>query len=309
MVKNDMTAAVALPREYDLPMIVSSFFGRDDDNTSRYLENGIPVFDSPEKAARGMVTLLRHKEVRERKPIARPPLPEKNLKASRLIGDALAAGQTALDEHQAKQVLAAYGVPVVREETAANEEEAVEIARGIGFPVVVKGCAWKIMHKSGKGLVALNVGSEAALRKAFRDIREAAGSDIPILVQAMVHGSREFVAGMTRFPGFGPCVLFGLGGVFAEALGDTAFRSAPLSDVEAEELLFAIRAKTLLGEYRGLPAVDRAALVAILQAVGFAALLHPEISEIDLNPIIIAGARPVVVDALFVLKQSPGPVL
>ncbi len=308
MMAKDMTAAVALPREYGLPLIVSSFFGREDDNTSRYLENDVPVFDSPEKAARGMVTLLRHKEIRERKPIERPPLPEKNPGVARLIGEALAAGRTALDEHQAKQALAAYGVPVVREAIAASEDEAAEIARGIGFPVVVKGCAWEIMHKSGKGLVALNVRSEAALRRAFRDVREAAGGEIPILVQAMVEGSREFVAGMTRFPGFGPCVLFGLGGVFAEALGDTAFRSAPLSATEAEELLVAIRAKALLGEFRGLPAVDCAALAAILQAVGFVALLHPEIAEIDLNPIIIAGAQPVIVDALLVLKQSPGPI-
>ena len=114
----------------------------------------------------------------------------------------------------------------------------------------------------------------------------------------MVAGSREFVAGMTRFPGFGPCVLFGLGGIFTEALKDTAFRSAPLSATEAEEMLPTIRAKTLLGAYRGLPAVDLPALAGILQTVGFIALLHPEIAEIDLNPVIIAGSRPVVADAL-----------
>jgi hypothetical protein len=127
----------------------------------------------------------------------------------------------------------------------------------------------------------------------------------------MVEGSREFVAGMTRFPGFGPCVLFGLGGVFAEALKDTVFRSAPLCSAEAEEMLSDIRTHELLGPFRGLPAVNRTALNSILQAVGFIALLHPEIAEIDCNPIIIAGTQPVVADALFVLKgfkksiQSP----
>ena len=158
------------------------------------------------------------------------------------------------------------------------------------------------MHKSGLGLIALNIRTEEALREAFRSVREAAGKPIPVLIQQMVAGGREFVAGMTRFPGFGPCVLFGLGGVFTEALRDTSFRAAPLGPTEAEEMLADIRAKALLGEFRGLPAVDGPALAGILQAVGAIALLHPEIAEIDLNPIIIAGARPVVADALFVLK-------
>jgi biotin carboxylase len=215
---------------------------------------------------------------------------------------ALAAGQRALDERQAKQLLAVYGVPVTREEIARTEDEAVKIANGIGFPVAVKACAWEIMHKSGRGLIVLNIRTEEALREAFRSVREAAGKPVPVLIQEMVAGGREFVAGMTRFPGFGPCVLFGLGGVFTEALQDTCMRSAPLSAVEAEEMLTDIRAKALLGEFRGLPAVDGPALAEILRAVGVIALLHPEIAEIDLNPIIIAGTSPVVADALFVLK-------
>jgi acyl-CoA synthetase (NDP forming) len=300
----DMAAAVEMPRKYDLPLVISSFFGRADNFTSLYMDHDIPVFDSPEKAARGMASLLRYKEIRERKPIEEPLLPGKDLGVLRIIREALAAGQGALDEHQAKQILAAYGVPVAREGIAATEDEAVEVACSIGFPVAVKACAWEIMHKSGKGLIALNVRSEAALRTAFHAIREAADREIPILVQAMVNGSREFVAGMTRFPGFGPCVLFGLGGIFTEALRDTCFRSAPLSTPEAEEMLLAIRAKALLGEFRGLPAVDRTAMAGILQAVGVVALLHPEIAEIDLNPIIIAGAKPVIADALFVLTPA-----
>ncbi len=265
MTTRDMTAAAALPGKYRLPLVISSFFGREDDSTSFYMDHDVPVFDSPEKAARGMVSLLRYKEIRERKPIVTPVLPAEQPEAARIIRSALAAGQKALDEHQAKQLLAAYGVPVTREGLATTEDEAVDAARRIGFPVAAKACSWEIMHKSGKGLIALNIRTEAALRKAFHDIREAAGRPVPILVQEMVSGSREFVAGMTRFPGFGPCVLFGLGGIFTEALKDTAFRSAPLSATEAEEMLSAIRAKELLGAYRGLPAVDVPALAGILQ--------------------------------------------
>ncbi|MCL5808409.1 MAG: acetate--CoA ligase family protein [Deltaproteobacteria bacterium] len=250
-----------------------------------------------------MVSLRRYREILERRPVVTPIPPAERPDAARIIRTALAAGRKALDEHQSKQLFAAYGVPVTREGLAKTEDEALEAARRIGFPVAVKACSWEILHKSGKGLIALGIRTEAALRRAFHAIRKAAGQPVPILVQEMVAGDREFVAGMTRFPGFGPCVLFGLGGVFTEALKDTAFRSAPLSATEAEEMLSAIRAKELLGPFRGLPAVDMPTLAGILQAVGFAALLHPEIAEIDLNPVIISGSRPIVVDALVVLKS------
>jgi acetate---CoA ligase (ADP-forming) len=301
MMEKEMTAAVELPRKYGLPLVVSSFFGREDNNTSLYMDSDVPVFDSPEKAARGVVSLLRHLEIRGRRPIVTPVLPPKSPEAEAIIGKANAAGQKALDEHQAKELLAAYGVPVTREGIAATEEDAVKTACEIGFPVAVKACAWEIMHKSGRGLIALNIRTEEALRDAFLSIRAAAGTEVPILIQEMVAGSREFVAGMTRFPGFGPCVLFGLGGVFTEALKDTAMRAAPLSVTEAEEMVTDIRARALLGEFRGLPAVDLPALAGILQKVGAIALLHPEITEIDLNPLIISGSKPVVADALFVL--------
>jgi acetyltransferase len=302
MMAKEMPAAVELPRKYGLPLLISSFFGRDDNFTSLYMDHDIPVFDSPEKAARGMASLLRYKEIRERKPIENPAMPVEHPEAARIIRAALAAGQRALDEHQAKQILALYGILVTREGIARTEDEAATIANGIGFPVAVKACAWGIMHKSGRGLIALNIQTEEALREAFRSVRNAAGRPLPVLIQEMVAGNREFVAGMTRFPGFGPCILFGQGGVFTEALQDTTLRVAPLSAVEAAEMLTDIRAKALLGEFRGLPAVDGPALAGILRTAGTIALLHNEIAEIDLNPVIIADSRPVVADALFLLR-------
>jgi acetyltransferase len=265
------------------------------------MDRDIPVFDAPEKAARGMATLLRHLEIRGRKPIGPREIPAAHPEAAGIIAAALAAGQKALDEHASKRLLSLYGIPVTREELVTQEEEAVRAACAIGFPVAAKACAWQIMHKSGKGLLALNLSSQDEVREAFQSIRAAAGADVPILIQEMVAGSREFMAGVTRFPGFGPCVLFGLGGVFAEALADRAFRAAPLSDTEAAEMLADIRAKALLSPFRGLPAADEAALTAILRAVGAIALAHPEIAEVDLNPLMIAGSRPVAADALIVL--------
>lgn len=299
--RRDLTEAVSLPQKYGLPLLVSSFFGTDDDYTKAYQDNDVPVFDSPEKAARGMASFLRHKEIRDRKTIVPLALPERSAVAAQIIQSALEQGQQALDEFQSKRILSLYGIRTTRERMAGTAEEAVHAAREIGFPVAAKACSWEIMHKTGKGLIALNLRTESEIRRALRSIRQAAGSKVPMLIQEMLSGAREFVAGVTRFEGFGPCVLFGLGGVLTEALKDTTFRSAPLSDTESQEMLTDIRAKKLVGAFRGLPAVDATALAGILQGVGFIALLHPEIAEIDLNPIIITGSAPVVADALFVL--------
>jgi acetyltransferase len=302
--RKDLTETVSLPRKYGMPLLVSSFFGAEDEYTLAYQENDVPVFDSPEKAARAMASFLRHKEIRNRKAAAPPTLPQRNDAAAQIISRAIENGQQALDEFQAKRVLSLYGIPVTRENLAKTAAEAVQSARTIGCPVAAKACAWEIMHKTGKGLLALNLRTEPEIRRALRSIRQAAGFKVPVLIQEMVSGTREFVAGMTRFEGFGPCVLFGLGGVLTEALTDTTFRSAPLSVVEAQEMLTDIRAKALVGAFRGMPAADTAALAGILQKIGWIALLHPEIAEIDLNPIIIAGSAPIVADALFVLTSS-----
>ena len=299
--RTELTETVSLPRKYGLPFLVSSFFDADDDYTRAYQDNDIPVFDAPEKAARAMASFLRHKEIRDRKTIVPPNLPERSDAAAQIIKKALENGQQALDEFQAKQILSLYGIRTARESLAMTAGDAVQAAREIGYPVAAKACSWEIMHKAGKGLIALNLRTENEVRRALRSIRQAAGSNVPVLIQEMLSGTREFVAGMTRFDGFGPCILFGLGGVLTEALKDTALRSAPLSAVEAQEMLTDIRAKNLVGEFRGMPAVDAVALAGILQVAGSIALLHPEIAEIDLNPIIITGSAPIVADALFVL--------
>lgn len=303
--RRDLTRTVSLPRQYGMPLLVSSFFGAEDDYTRAYQDSDIPVFDSPEKAAQAMASFLKYKEIRDRgTTMTMPsPLPEFNEEADRIIQKALENGQKALDEFQAKQILSLYGIRITREFLVMSSDDAVQAAREIGYPIALKACSWKIMHKTGKGLIALNLQTEDEVRRSLASIRNAAALDVTVLIQEMVHGTREFVAGMTRFEGFGPCVLFGLGGALTEALKDTAWRSAPLSAQEAREMLTDIRAKDLVGEFRGMPAVDVMALTGILQGVGFIALLHPEITEIDLNPILIAGSTPVVADALFVLAS------
>lgn len=300
----DTGKTVGLPEKYALPMLVSSFFGREDNYTALYRDNGIPVFDAPEKAARAMATLFQYKIISEREaPAAAVRLPARQQQAVGIIDRALRTGRRTLDEYESKQVLAAYGIPVSREKLALNEEEAVLAAHSLGYPVVLKGCSPEIAHKTEKGLVHLSLKDEGNVRQAYRAVAATAGQLTPVLVSEMVNGNRELLAGMARFPGFGPCLMFGLGGVFTEALRDFTFRAAPLCGAEAEEMMGDLSSAKLLGEFRGLPAANTAALSTILCSLGSVSLLHPEIAEIDINPLLLRGSEPVAVDALIVLSD------
>lgn len=296
--------ALTLPWRQNKPMVASSFFGREDDYTAAFLEHGIPVFDSPEKAARAMAVLSKYREIIERKEIAQVSLPQPHPEAQKIIAAATGNGLQMLDEFAAKQLLSAYGIPVVRELLVHSEEEAVAAFNSLGGSVVVKGCLPEVAHKTERGLVHLSLSSAAEVRSAYLAVTSAAGGQVPVLVAEMVQGSRELLAGVTRFPGFGPCVLLGMGGIFAEAYRDITFRVAPLSSTEAGEMLGDIAANKILGNFRGMPAVDEDALVKILTTLSLIPLLHPEIAEIDINPVMIDGTQPLAVDALIVLKSS-----
>ncbi|PKN51382.1 MAG: CoA-binding protein [Deltaproteobacteria bacterium HGW-Deltaproteobacteria-13] len=294
-----------LPRTYNIPFLISSFFDYEDCYTQGYLDNNIPVFPFPEKAALALGCLYHYKQIKERIPRKEEALPEINPLAADIIRQAKQNKQKALDEHAAKQLLACYGVPVTKEELAETAEEALAAAAKIGYPVALKACSWQIMHKSGKGLIALNVEDELQLKKEFQNIQKNAGKKTPVLVQEMLRGNREFLAGITRFAGFGAGVVFGLGGVFTEIYNDTTLRLAPLADVDVQEMFADIRARKLLDDYRGMPKVMTDKLSYIIRTIGNIALLYPEISEIDLNPIMVCEAEPVVADALIVLESKP----
>ncbi len=290
-----------LPFEYGIPMFVSSFFDRDDDMTVAYQDHNIPVCDSPEKAARCMVTLLRHLEVRRRGLRVPPKLPPRSQKAVNMLNEVRSGGRKTLDEHEAKQLLSCYGIPVTSEKVLGSREGAAAAAAELGYPLVMKVCDPGILHKTERGLVRLNIGSADEAVRAYDAIREAAGREVPVLAYRMVEGTREFMAGMTRHPVFGPSVLFGLGGVYTEALKDIAFRVPPLSENDALEMMEEIRSAKILGGFRNMPPADRESLASVLIGLGAVALLHPEVAEIDINPIIISGSMPVAVDALVVL--------
>lgn len=215
---------------------------------------------------------------------------------------ALGAGLPALDEQAGKQFFRAYGIAVPEGETVVSPDDAVRVASAIGYPVVMKGSAPQVQHKTDAGLVLLGLQDEVEVREAYRTLEAraaAVGATLEgVLVEHMVKGKREFVAGLLRDRLFGPVVMFGLGGIFTEALHDVAFAVAPLQPGDAAELLDQIEAVELLDAIRDQPPVDREALIAVIEALAQMAADHPEIREIDVNPLLIEGSRPVAVDAL-----------
>jgi acyl-CoA synthetase (NDP forming) len=228
--------------------------------------------------------------------------------AAAVVASALACGRRTLDEWQAKTLLAGYGIAVPEGGLAGSEDEAVAVARGIDGPVAVKAIGAGISHKTERGLVALDLRGDEAVRAAAHSVLALAeGEDVRLLVERMVRGSREFLIGMKRDPLFGPVVVFGIGGVFAEAHRDIAFGVTPLEDRDIEGMLTGIRARALLDAFRGLPPVDRASLAAAIGALARIAADHPAVTEIDVNPLIVEGATPVAADALVVLAPAGEP--
>jgi len=221
-----------------------------------------------------------------------------------ILDDALTIGQKQLSEYESKKILSCFGIPVVQEILAADLEETKAAVSQIGYPVVLKACSAEISHKTEAGLIAVDLRSESDLTDAFTRIVENTGEDSEyLLVQEMIKGSRELVMGMTRDPQFGPCVMFGLGGIFTEAIGDVSFRAAPLTPQDAMEMMQEIRGRKILSEIRGMPALDTDLLANCLLTLGEIGLDYDQIRAIDINPMIICGDRPVAVDALVVLNS------
>lgn len=226
-----------------------------------------------------------------------------------LLQEAIGKGRRTLSEYESGRLLAAYGIPTAKGILAREWGQVKNAAAEIGYPVVLKLCSPEVSHKTESGLVAVDLHNETDLEAAFNRIGKASPvRDADCLVQEMVKGARELVVGMVRDPQFGPCVMFGLGGIFTEVLGDVTFRPVPLDESDAMEMLTEIRGKRILGAVRGMEAVELASLVQCLMAIGKMGQAHEEIQAIDVNPLIVRGTRPVAVDALVILDASAGKV-
>ena len=224
-----------------------------------------------------------------------------------IIRAARARGDRTLSEYDSKRILAAYGIPVTREVLVANVTQAARAARQVKYPVVLKACSADATHKTEMGLVAVNLANERALSDAFATLKKRAGKqyDGAFLVQEMIRGEREIMIGMIRDPQFGPSVMFGLGGIFTEILEDVVFRIAPIRKRDALDMVRGIRGHKILNAIRGMKAVDLDQLTKSITALGKIGLAHDDIKEIDVNPLIVRGDKPIAVDALVVLTEQP----
>ena len=295
----NMEALLKMPETYNKPLLISSFFGREDHCIRVFHENGIPTFDSPEKAAKAMAAIHRHQIIRQR------PSEESERVQGKFIPEAEAvfseAREKTIDEYQAKKILRLYGIPTTAETLANSLDQALDHARTIGYPLAAKVCSPHIAHKTEEGMVFLNIAHEEDLKKAFLSIREK-DNNSSVLISEMLKGEREFMAGISRHRGFPPCIMFGLGGIFTEAFNDFSIRIAPLSLYDAMEMIDAISAKAIIGPYRNMKPVDKETLAHILVSLSQIALDFPDIQEIDLNPIIVEQGSPKVADALIIMS-------
>ncbi|MCA0240677.1 MAG: acetate--CoA ligase family protein [Proteobacteria bacterium] len=237
------------------------------------------------------------------------------------LSDAQAAAQAAalieasphatLTEREGKQVLATYGVPVVRDVLVQGEDEAVAAALDNGLPAVLKVESPDIAHKTEAGVVRLNLRNEAEVRAAFRQVMNNARAVTPparisgVLVQPMLPQGTEIMVGGRIDPQFGPMVVVGLGGVFVELLKDTAARLAPVDAQEARRMLGELKGQAVLRGFRGAKSVDLERLAEIVARVSeLLADQRERIAELDINPLICDGARIVAVDALIARRRD-----
>jgi acyl-CoA synthetase (NDP forming) len=222
-----------------------------------------------------------------------------------IIDKAVKEGRTTLSEYESKQVLAAYKIAVTREVLVEKAEDVPKATKQIGYPLVMKGCAAEIAHKTEKGLIRVDIRNDDEANAAFKDIMAAMdGGKGAVLIQEMIKGQRELVLGMTRDPQFGPCVMFGLGGIFTEILRDVSFRKAPLEKRDALEMMQEIKGRKILEAVRGMEAANTDILAEMLINLGRIGLENDAVKEIDVNPVIISKGIPIAVDALVVIEAG-----
>ncbi len=213
-----------------------------------------------------------------------------------------------MSEAESKRLLRQHGVPMADEREVTTAADAVAAADAVGYPVVVKLCGAAIAHKTERGLVMLRLGDAAAVAGAAEELLARATAQdgaVSLLVAPMVSGNRELIAGVVRDPQFGFNVMLGVGGVLAEAIADVQFRPAPISAIDAAEMIEGLATQRLLGEFRGDAAVDRQQLADVLLGLSSLAAARPDIVSVDVNPLIIrADGTAVAVDALVELGEA-----
>jgi acetyltransferase len=310
----EIAEVVGETKEFCDKPIVACFMGAVDVSPGVDLlrKHGVPCYTFPEDAMQAL-------SVRERfARWTRSPVTNcREFEADRagvdaLFAEELAAGRNQLVEFKALGVFEKYGFPIVPFKLARSADEAVAAAKAMEFPVVLKIAGPRILHKTDVGGVKLNLTDEESVRRGYTEmiatVTERMGADVEIwgvLVQKMLPRGKEIILGMTRDPRFGPLLMFGLGGIYTEALRDVSFRLAPIRENVAGEMVKGIRSYRLLEGVRGERPSDMAALADCLLRLSQLVTAHPQIKELDINPLIVypRGQGAMVADARVILSE------
>ncbi|MDX9849561.1 MAG: acetate--CoA ligase family protein [Anaerolineaceae bacterium] len=298
----------------DKPVCVSFVGGEKSEKAMQWLvENGIPAYGGPDLAISALSALREYALMKEI--VTEPEEKLKNTNKSLaldIIKTAREDGRDALTEIEAKQVFAAYGLPITATLLAKTEEEAISMAKEVGFPIVMKIVSPEILHKSDAGGVKVNIKDEASCREAYNTIIENAKAYNPdanihgIAIQEMAPWGTEVILGSVNDATFGPTMMFGLGGIFVEVLKDVTFRVAPVSKKSSLRMISEIRGAPILAGVRGEAPRDREVLAeTISRYANMIVDLADEVSESDANPVLVyeEGKGVKVVDARIILKK------
>jgi acetyl coenzyme A synthetase (ADP forming)-like protein len=272
---------------------------------------GIPAYIFPESAARALSAINRQVEWAAR-PAANPaPVDVDRDAAKAILNKAMHDGRKSLTEFESLALLRTYGIPVAESRFASRPEDLAAAGEALGYPLVMKLVSPDVSHKTDVGGVRLGIVSEVQLLEAYheliRNVRERApGATVNgVLIQQMVIGGQETIVGISRDPSFGSLVMFGLGGIFVEALQDVIFRMTPIDDAQALEMIKGIQGARVLGGMRGAPPVDHSALATAVRRIAQLGADFPQILELDVNPLLAMERGAVAVDAR-VLLRAPG---
>jgi acetyl coenzyme A synthetase (ADP forming)-like protein len=270
----------------------------------------VPAYLFPESAARALAAMWKQSEWQRRPPGERVRFEIDDERVATAIASTRKRGERKMSEPDALRVLEACGIPVTPwqflagDDTAKLGREAVRAAEGLGYPLALKLVSLRIVHKTDVGAVVLGVASPAELDERvsgmFSEVRRRIGGDLRVeglLLQRMAPSGRETIVGLTRVPRVGPMVMFGLGGIYVEALRDVSLRMCPITDEDANEMVREVKMHRLLEAIRGEPPRDRAALIDALLRLSQLALAHPEIEEMDVNPLVSLERGAIAVDA------------
>jgi acetyl coenzyme A synthetase (ADP forming)-like protein len=265
----------------------------------------IPCFRFPEAAAVALARAAEYGAWRERPPSPVPTFEDADRAAVRLVVDqAMARGGGWLTPAESQTLLRAMGIGLAAQQVVTSEDSAVAAARGLGYPVVIKAVGARIVHKTELGAVILGVEDEAAVRAAWRDLSSRLGGMMTgALVQEMVGGGVEMLAGVVEDPTFGPVLACATGGTRAELFADGQFRLHPLTEADAADMVSGLRGAALLRGFRGAAPADEGALANALLRLSLLVGWCPEIQELDINPLLVLAKGVRAVDARISVGQ------